>query len=280
MASYAFPNVLVETGWVEEHLDDPDVRLVESDEDPSLYVAGHIRNAIPLHWKNDLQDPVIRDWVTREQFGRILGERGFSPTSTVVFYGDRNNWFATYAFWLFKYYGHEDARILNGGRDKWIKEGRPLVTERPRFQAADYTAKEPDRSIRVLRDELLSKVEKRAVALVDVRSPKEYSGELIAPEAYPQEGAQRGGHIPGALNISWGQNVTEDGTFKAREELEKLYAPLGVTWDKEVVAYCRIGERSSIAWFALKFLLGYERVKNYDGSWTEWGSLVAAPIER
>jgi len=280
MASYAFPNVLVETGWVEEHLNDPNVRLVESNEDPSLYAAGHIPNAILLHWKNDLQDPVIRDWVTREQFGRILGERGFSPTSTVVFYGDRNNWFATYAFWLFKYYGHEDARILNGGRDKWIKEGRPLVTERPRFQAADYTAKEPDRSIRVLRDELLSKVEKRAVALVDVRSPKEYSGELIAPEAYPQEGAQRGGHIPGALNISWGQNVTEDGTFKAREELEKLYAPLGVTRDKEVVAYCRIGERSSIAWFALKFLLGYERVKNYDGSWTEWGSLVAAPIER
>lgn len=252
MASYAFPNVLVETGWVEEHLNDPNVRLVESDEDPSLYVAGHIRNAIPLHWKNDLQDPIVRDWVTREQFGRILGERGISPRSTVVFYGDRNNWFATYAFWLFKYYGHEDARILNGGRDKWIKEGRPLVTERPRFQAADYTAKEPDRSIRVLRDELLSKVQKRAVALVDVRSPKEYSGELIAPEAYPQEGAQRGGHIPGALNISWGQNVTEDGTFKTREELEKLYAPLGVTRDKEVVAYCRIGERSSIAWFALR----------------------------
>lgn len=280
MASYAFPNVLVETGWVEGHLNDPNVRLVESNEDPSLYAAGHIPNAILLHWKNDLQDPIVRDWVTREQFGRILGERGFSPTSTVVFYGDRNNWFATYAFWLFKYYGHEDARILNGGRDKWIKEGRPLVTERPRFQAADYTAKEPDWSIRVLRDELLSKVQKRAVALVDVRSPKEYSGELIAPEAYPQEGAQRGGHIPGALNISWGQNVTEDGTFKAREELEKLYAPLGVTRDREVVAYCRIGERSSIAWFALKFLLGYDQVKNYDGSWTEWGSLVAAPIER
>lgn len=280
MAEYAHPQVLVETAWLKDHLEDPDVRIVESAEDPELYRGGHIRSAIALHWKNDLQDPIVRDWVTRVQLEHILGERGISDRHTVVFYGDRNNWFATYAFWLFKYYGHEEARILNGGRDKWIKEGRPLVTEVPRFPPTEYRAKGPDVSIRAFRDELLRKVESRAVALVDVRSPAEFSGELLAPPAYPQEGAQRGGHIPGALNIPWGQNVREDGTFKLPEELRTLYQPLGVTPDREVVAYCRIGERSSITWFTLTYLLGYTNVKNYDGSWTEWGSLVAAPIER
>lgn len=280
MANYAQPEVLVETDWLASHLEDPSIRIVESDENPSLYAEGHIPNALLLHWRNDLQDPVIREWVTQEQFERILGERGIAGARTVVFYGDRNNWFATYVFWLFKYYGHREARILNGGRDKWIREKRPLTTDVPRFPPVEYRAQPPNQGIRALRDELLAKVQQRAVALVDVRSPEEYRGELLAPAAYPQEGAQRGGHIPGALNVPWGQNVREDGTFKPADELRRLYEPVGVSPDREIVAYCRIGERSSIAWFTLTYLLGYTRVKNYDGSWTEWGSLVNVPIER
>jgi len=280
MATYAHPEVLVETDWLAVHLEDPGIRIIESNENPALYAEGHIPNALLLHWKNDLQDPVIREWVTREQFEQILGERGISETHTLVFYGDRNNWFATYTFWLFKYYGHRDARILNGGRDKWIKEGRALTTEVPRFPPVKYRAQPANPAIRAFRDELLAKIQQRTLSLVDVRSPEEYRGELLAPSAYPQEGAQRGGHIPGALNIPWGRNVREDGTFQPADELRQLYESQGVTPDREVVVYCRIGERSSITWFTLTYLLGYPDVRNYDGSWTEWGSLVNVPIER
>jgi thiosulfate/3-mercaptopyruvate sulfurtransferase len=280
MATYAHPEVLVETDWLAVHLEDPGIRIIESNENPALYAEGHIPNALLLHWKNDLQDPVIREWVTREQFERILGERGISETHTLIFYGDRNNWFATYTFWLFKYYGHRDARILNGGRDKWIKEGRALTTEAPRFPPVEYRAQPANPAIRAFRDELLAKIQQRKVSLVDVRSPEEYRGELLAPPSYPQEGAQRGGHIPGAFNIPWGRNVREDGTFKPADELRQLYESQGVTPDREVVVYCRIGERSSITWFTLTYLLGYPDVRNYDGSWTEWGSLVNVPIER
>jgi thiosulfate/3-mercaptopyruvate sulfurtransferase len=280
MAGYAHPEVLVEPDWLEAHLNDPAVRVVEANEDPALYEQGHVPNALRLHWKNDLQDPVIRDWLPKDRFERLLGELGINSDYTVVFYGDRNNWFATYTIWLFKYYGHRDARILNGGRDRWIKEGRKVTLDVPRFVATEYRAKEPDRTIRAFRDEVLQRLGQPQVALVDVRSPAEYTGELLAPPAYPQEGAQRGGHIPGAKNIPWTQNVKEDGTFKEAAELQKLYEGQGIQPDRDVVAYCRIGERSSLTWFTLKYLLGFKRVKNYDGSWTEWGSLVGVPIER
>ncbi|MBI4277875.1 MAG: sulfurtransferase [Armatimonadetes bacterium] len=277
---YAHPEVLVDTAWLAEHLKDPHVRIVESSEDPTLYDTGHIPNAINLHWRQDLQDAVRRDWITKEEFERALGAKGIGDKHTVVFYGDKNNWFATYAFWLFKYYGHQDARILNGGRAKWTAEQRPMTKDMPPFPAAPYRARDPDRSIRAFRDETLQKLSGSGVALVDVRSPEEFRGELLAPPAYPQEGAQRGGHIPRAQNIPWGQNVQQDGTFKTVEDLKALYEPKGVSGDKEVIAYCRIGERSSLTWFALRYLLGYQRVKNYDGSWTEWGSLVGVPIEK
>ncbi len=280
MAGYARPEVLVEPDWLEANLDDPIVRIVEANEDPTLYDQGHIPNALRLHWKNDLQDPVIRDWVPKDRFSRILGELGISHDQTVVFYGDRNNWFATYTFWLFNYYGHRNARVLNGGRDRWLREGRTVTIDMPHFPPTAYRAQDPDASIRAFRDEILQRLIQPLVALVDVRSPAEFSGELLAPPAYPQEGAQRGGHIPGARNIPWTQNVREDGTFKPAEELRRLYEGQGVRADQDVVAYCRIGERSSLTWFTLKYLLGFDRVKNYDGSWTEWGSMVAVPIER
>ncbi len=280
MAGYARPEVLVEPDWVEANLNSPTVRIVEANEDPALYDQGHIPNALRVHWKNDLQDPIVRDWVAKDQFARILGERGISQDHTVVLYGDRHNWFATYTFWLFTYYGHRDARILNGGRDRWLREGRKVTTETPRFPPVAYRAAGPDSSIRAYRNEILQRLTQGQAALVDVRSPAEFSGELLAPAAYPQEGAQRGGHIPGARNIPWTQNVGEDGTFKSAEELRRLYEAQGIRADQDVVAYCRIGERSSLTWFTLKYLLGFERVKNYDGSWTEWGSLVGAPIER
>ena len=280
MAGYAYPEVLVEPDWLEARLNDPNVRIIEANEDPTLYDQGHIPGALRLHWKNDLQDPIIRDWVPKDRFEGILGELGIGNDHTVAFYGDRNNWFATYTFWLFKYYGHRDARILNGGRDRWIREGRKTSLDVPRFPPIEYRAKEPDRSIREFRDEILQRFNDPKVALVDVRSPAEYKGELLAPPAYPQEGAQRGGHIPGARNIPWTQNVREDGTFKDAEELRRLYEGQDIRPDQDVVAYCRIGERSSLTWFTLKYLLGFERVKNYDGSWTEWGSMVGVPIER
>ncbi|HLJ60880.1 MAG TPA: sulfurtransferase [bacterium] len=278
-ASYAHPEVLVETPWLSEHLKDPKVRVVEVSEDLTLYDQGHIPGAVHFNWKSQLQDGIRRDWIDKAQVEALLGAHGIGNDTTVVLYGDKNNWFATYTFWLLSIYGVERARILNGGRAKWIAEGRPIVTDVPAHPRATFRAKDADVSIRAFRDQVLSKLGK-GVALVDVRSPQEYSGELIAMPAYPQEGAQRGGHIPGAQHIPWGQNVREDGTFKSPEELRALYEAKGITPDKEVIAYCRIGERSSLTWFTLAKLLGYPNVRNYDGSWTEWGSLVGAPIEK
>jgi thiosulfate/3-mercaptopyruvate sulfurtransferase len=279
-ASYANPNVLVDTAWVADHLTDPKVRLLEVDVDTTAYDQGHIPGAVGLHWKRDLETPVVRDIASKEQIEGLLSIAGIAPDSTVILYGDNNNWFATYAWWLLKYYGHQDARIMNGGRKKWMDEGRAMTKEVPAPAPTTYRTKAPDPSIRAARDEVLAAAKAKAAVLVDVRSPKEYSGELLAPEALPQEGAQRGGHVPGAANIPWGENVQPDGTFKPADQLKALYEARGVTPDKPIIAYCRIGERSSIAWFALKYLLGYPNVKNYDGSWTEYGSLIGAPIER
>ncbi len=278
--TYAHPEVLVDTVWVNDHLNDPGVRIVEVSEDVTLYDQGHIPTAAHFNWQSQLQDTVRRDWVNKEQFERLVGEHGIGNDTTVVLYGDKNNWFATYTFWLFKIYGVERVRVLNGGRAKWIAEGRPVTKDKPSSPRATFRAKDADPSIRVFRDQVLARLGKPGSALVDVRSPQEYSGELIAMPAYPQEGAQRGGHIPTAQSIPWGQNVREDGTFKSPQELRALYESKGVTRDKDVIAYCRIGERSSLTWFTLKYLLGYPNVRNYDGSWTEWGSLVGVPIEK
>jgi thiosulfate/3-mercaptopyruvate sulfurtransferase len=273
--------VLVGTDWVANHLNDAAVRLVEVDVDTTAYDQGHVPGAIGFNWQTQLQARPQRDLLPPDQFGTLLGEHGISPDSTVVAYGDNNNWFAAWFVWNLKYYGHRDARLMDGGRKKWLAEGRPTTTESPRVPPVTYRVGKPDAAIRALRDEVAQAQARRAgVALVDVRSPKEFSGELLAPENLPQEGAQRGGHIPDAVNIPWGQAVAEDGTFKPRAELEALYRGHGVTPDKEVIAYCRIGERSSHTWFVLKYLLGYPRVRNYDGSWTEWGSLIGAPIAR
>ena len=277
---YAHPEILVETSWLNDHLSNPSVRIVEVSEDVTLYGQGHIPGAVHFNWQTQLQDRVRRDWVNREQFERLLGAHGISNDTTIVLYGDKNNWFATYTFWLFKIYGVDRARILNGGRGKWIAEGRSLVKDVPAYAQTLFRATGPDFTIRAFRDQVLERAGTPDTALVDVRSPQEYSGELIAMPAYPQEGAQRGGHIPTAQNIPWGQNVREDGTFKAHEDLVKLYEARGITPDKAVIAYCRIGERSSLTWFTLTHLLGYPRVQNYDGSWTEWGSLVGVPIEK
>jgi thiosulfate/3-mercaptopyruvate sulfurtransferase len=276
---YAKP-VLVTTGWLAEHLGDDDLVVAEVDENPDLYEEGHIPGAVKLHWRDDLQDPVERDLVDRPTFERVLGERGIANATTVVVYGDKNNWFAAYAYWYLKVYGHADVRVLDGGRQKWIDEGRELTTERPSPQAASYSAGERDESIRAYRDQVQEWLGAEERALVDVRSPAEFSGELIAPPGYEQEGAQRAGHIPSAESIPWASAVRDDGTFKPADDLRALYEGRGVTPDKEVTAYCRIGERSAHTWFVLRELLGYERVRNYDGSWTEWGNLVDVPIER
>ncbi len=270
----------METDWLAQRLGDPGLRIVESNEDPELYAQGHIPGAIHIRWKTDLQDPVRRDWVSREQLEDLLGSRGIGNEHTIILYGDRSNWFATYTFWLLRYYGVENLKILNGGRQKWVAEGRPLTPEVPQDPPAPFRAKDPDPALRAFRDEILQRLQDPELALVDVRSPQEYHGELIAPPGYPQEGAQRPGHVPRAVNIPWTQNVREDGTFKAAEELRALYESVGITPDREGIAYCRIGERSSLTWFTLRFLLGYPNVKNYDGSWTEWGSLVGVPVER
>ena len=276
---YAKP-VLVSTDWLAEHLEDENVVVAEVDETPELYDEGHIPGAIKLHWREDLQDPVERDLVDRETFERLLGERGIGNDTTVVFYGDKNNWFAAYAYWYLKIYGHEDVRILDGGRQKWFDEGRDVTTDAPTPAPRSYEAKERDESIRAYRDQVHEWLGDGERALVDVRSPAEYSGDLISPPGYEQEGAQRAGHIPTAVSIPWASAVRDDGTFKGPDELRELYGGKGVTSDKEVTAYCRIGERSAHTWFVLRELLGYDNVRNYDGSWTEWGNLVDVPIEK
>jgi len=278
--SYAHPEYLVETDWVASHLNDTNIRIIESDEDPLLYAIGHIPGAAQVDWFTTLQHPLRRDFVTKEQFESICSKLGITNDTTVIFYGDKSNWFACYALWLFQYYGHHNVRIMNGGRAKWEQEKRSLVKETPSFSATTYKAKEADRSIRAFRDDVFKQIDAKK-PMVDVRSPKEYSGELLHMPNYPQEGATRGGHIPGAVSIPWAQAVHEsDATFKTAEELRTLYEGRNIKSDGEIIAYCRIGERSSLTWFVLKYLLGYPTVKNYDGSWTEWGNLVDAPIEK
>ncbi len=277
---YAHPEVLVDTAWVGEHLKDSGLRLVEVDVDTAAYDQGHIPGAIGFNWQSELQARPQRDLLPAAELAALLGKHGISADSSVVAYGDNNNWFAAWFVWNLKYYGHRDARLMDGGRKKWLAEGRPTTTERTAHPVAAYRVGSPDASIRAFRDEVAQGLRNAGRILVDVRSPKEFSGELLAPENLPQEGAQRGGHIPGAVNIPWGQAVSEDGTFKSPDELKTLYQGKGVIPDREVIAYCRIGERSSHTWFVLKYLLGYPRVRNYDGSWTEWGSLIAAPIEK
>jgi len=273
-------SVLVTTEWVAEHLDDHGVVVAEVDENPDIYDEGHIPGAVKLHWRDDLQDPVERDLVSKDVFERLLGERGIGNDTIVVLYGDKNIWFAAFAYWYLKIYGHEDVRIVDGGRQKWIDEGRELTTEAPSPERVQYRAKERDETIRAFRDAVGEDISTGEKALIDVRSPQEFSGEVISPPGYEQEGAQRAGHIPTAHSIPWAQAVRDDGTFKSPQELRRLYEAKGVTPDRQVTAYCRIGERSAHTWFVLRELLGYEAVKNYDGSWTEWGNLVDVPIEK
>ena len=281
MSDYA-NDVLVSADWVEEHVeefqdDDPAYRLIEVDVDTEAYEEAHAPGAIGLNWETQLQDQTRRDILSKEGFAEVMGEHGLTEESTVVLYGDNSNWFAAYTYWQFKYYGHEDVKLMNGGRDYWLANDYPTTTDVPGFTSQEYTASGPYEGIRAYRADVENAME-RGVPLVDVRSPEEFRGEILAPPGL-QETAQRGGHIPGASNISWAATVNDDGTFKTADELRELYGADGVTDDQEVVAYCRIGERSSIAWFALHELLGYENVVNYDGSWTEWGNLVNAPIE-
>ncbi len=270
-------DVLVDADWVEAHLDDPKVALVEVDEDTTAYEKNHIRGAVRIDWKQDLQDQVRRDFVNKEQFEALLSSRGIANDDTVVLYGGNNNWFAAYAYWYFKLYGHGDVRLLDGGRKKWELDSRELVPDVPERTATTYTAQAQDRSIRAFRDEVEAAIGQKN--LVDVRSPDEFSGRLLAPAHLPQEQAQRPGHIPTAANIPWSQAANDDGTFKGDEELQTLYAGKGVDLSKDTIAYCRIGERSAHTWFVLHEILGQPNVKNYDGSWTEWGSLVGVPIE-
>ena len=281
-ARIAHPESIVETDWVAEHGSDENVRLVEVDVDTSAYEQGHIAGAVGWDWTSQLNDTVRRDILNREQMQRLLGESGIGRNSTVVLYGDNNNWFATYAFWQMKIIGHRRLKMMNGGRAKWLAEGRPTATDVPSHPRRIYRASDPDTSIRATRDYVLEVASTRnSIGLVDVRAPAEYSGELLAPPNLPQEGSQRGGHIPGAANIPWASAVNEsDGTFKSVEELREIYGGKGITGDGEVIAYCRIGERSSHTWFVLSQILGYSKVRNYDGSWTEYGSIVGAPIEK
>ncbi len=277
---YATPEVLVNTGWMADHLRDPKVRVVESDEDILLYDVGHIEGAVRTDWQSELQDQLIRDYVNRERFEDLMAERGIANDTTVVFYGDKSNWWACYAFWTFKMFGHADCRVMDGGRQKWIEEERSLVKEVPKYPRTSYAASGPDYRHRAFREEVAEHVRQRN-PLIDVRTPKEFTGELLHMENYPQEGALRGGHIPGAKSVPWSRAVREDGTFRPAEELRAIYeGEMGLQPGNDVIAYCRIGERSAHTWFVLHYLLGYPKVRNYDGSWTEWGNLVRAPIEK
>jgi thiosulfate/3-mercaptopyruvate sulfurtransferase len=280
MSDYKHPEVLVSTEWAAQHLSDPKVRLVEVDVDTSAYDQGHIPGAVGWNWQTQLQDNIRRDLIDKAALEALLSRSGISGETTVLLYGDNNNWFAAYALWQLKYYGHKDARLINGGRKKWLEEKRVLTTDAPNVTPASYRASGPDESLRARQQEVLGVVEKRQRGhLVDVRSVDEFTGKIIAPPGMT-ETAQRGGHIPGAINVPWAQAANEDGTFKSADALRQLYETKGVNGSDEVIAYCRIGERSSHTWFVLKYLLGYDNVKNYDGSWTEWGNLVGAPIEK
>jgi thiosulfate/3-mercaptopyruvate sulfurtransferase len=277
--NYAHPETLVSTAWAAEHLNDPDVRLVEVDVDFSLYKNGHVPGAVGWSWETDLCDQLRRDIIGKEAFERLCSQAGIRNDTSVVLYGDANNWFAAWAFWQFKMYGHADVRLMNGGRKKWELEGRPYAVDAPRPATTTYRAQDPDLSIRAFREYVVDHGRAGDIYLVDVRSPDEFTGKVIAPPGL-NETAQRGGHIPGAKNIPWAMAVNEDGTFKSTDQLRALYEGAGVGRDRETVAYCRIGERSSHTWYVLKYLLGYDRVRNYDGSWTEWGNIVGAPIEK
>jgi thiosulfate/3-mercaptopyruvate sulfurtransferase len=280
MADYAHPEMLVSTQWAAEHSNDPKVRLVEVDVDTSAYEQGHIAGAVGWNWQTQLQDNIRRDLIEKSALEQLLGGSGISNDTTIVLYGDNNNWFAAYALWQLKYYGHKDARLMNGGRKKWLEEKRPLTTDAPKITPATYRATGPDELVRARKEQVAAIVNQKAKGhLVDVRSVDEFTGKIIAPPGM-SETAQRGGHIPGAANVPWAQAANEDGTFKSADALKQLYQAKGVTGADEVIAYCRIGERSSHTWFVLKYLLGYDNVKNYDGSWTEWGNLVGAPIEK
>ena len=280
MAEYAHPESLVSTEWVAEHGGDANVRLVEVDVDTAAYEQGHIAGAVGWNWQSQLQQSVRRDVVSKSEMEQLLGGAGVDNDTTIILYGDNNNWFAAWAFWQIRYYGHSSVKLMNGGRAKWLAENRPTTTDAANPEAKTYRASDPDESIRAYRDQVLAGVGAGSISLVDVRSPQEFSGELLAPPNLPQEGSQRGGHIPGAANIPWAQAANEDGTFKSADELAELYGGKGVDGSRDTVAYCRIGERSSHTWFVLTQLLGYGNVSNYDGSWTEWGSIVGAPIEK
>ena len=278
---YKNPNVLVDTQWIEDHINDNNVRIAEVDYDPKAnYDLGHIPNAVLFDWRKDINDPLNRNIISKDDCAKLLQKAGINNDTILVLYGDFNNWFAAFAFWVFKYYGFKDIRLMNGGRKKWLEEDRPISKESPNFSKGNFQAAEPDENIRAYLDYVRNSVMSQHGTLVDVRSPAEFTGQITAPPEYPTEHAQRGGHIPSAQNIPWGQAVNEDGTFKSVEELKKLYEPKGITPDKEVITYCRIGERSSHTWFVLKYLLGYPNVKNYDGSWTEWGNMINNPIEK
>jgi len=281
LQQYAHPERLVSTDWVAAHLDDPNVVIVESDEDPLLYHTGHIPGAVKVDWHDDLNDPLVRDYLDAESFSQMLGSKGIGPDHTVVFYGDNFNWWAAYALWVFALFGHENTRLMNGGRMKWVAEGRQLVTDEPVREPVDYPVPTRDDStIRAFRKEVSEHLSRQG-KMVDVRSPEEFRGEKLHMPDYPQEGALRGGHIPGAQNKPWKAAANDDGTFKSVPELEAIYqGELGFAPEDDVIVYCRIGERSSHTWFVLTQLLGYPAVRNYDGSWTEWGNLVGAPIER
>jgi thiosulfate/3-mercaptopyruvate sulfurtransferase len=281
MAGFHNPDSLVDTGWLEEHLNDPTIRIIEVDEDTTAYDKGHIRGAIGWNWSTDLHAPVGRDYIDQAGLSQLLGQAGVGPDTTVILYGGNNNWFAAYAYWLLRYLGYNNVKLLDGGRKKWELESRELTQDAPTYEPTEYQVQGPVvGDFRAFRDYVLDRVREGEAAFIDVRSPEEYRGEKLAPDHLPQEQAQVPGHIPGAANIPWSKAVNDDGTFKGTDELRALYEGAGVTPDREIIAYCRIGERSSHTWFVLQELLGYGNVKNYDGSWTEYGSLVGAPVEK